>query len=141
MLQRDRPAEERDQTHPSATLAISGPARRDPWRDIVATLFRGAIVLVVCLVLLGLASGFLVDWLWFTKLGYVTVFWTTIATEILVFLTVFAATATSLGINSWLALRVAQRRQLLTAPVQSKPSAWRRSTNSGWFVTGCRGAG
>jgi uncharacterized membrane protein (UPF0182 family) len=118
MLQRDRPAEERDQTHPSATLAISGPARRDPWRDIVATLFRGAIVLVVCLVLLGLASGFLVDWLWFTKLGYVTVFWTTIATEILVFLTVFAATATSLGINSWLALRAAHRRQFLTAPVQ-----------------------
>lgn len=100
------------------TIGISGPVRRDPWRDFVRTLFRGAVVLVIFLVVLGLASGLLVDWLWFAKLGYVSVFQTTIAAQILTFLIFFALTAVSLGLNAWFALRAAQRRQLLATPVQ-----------------------
>lgn len=100
------------------TIGISGPVRRDPWRDFVRTLFRGAIVLVICLVVLGLTSGLLVDWLWFAKLGYASVFQTTIAAQILTFLIVFALTATGLWLNARFALRAAQRNQFLTAPVQ-----------------------
>lgn len=103
------------------TIGISGPVRRDPWRDFVRTLFRGAIVVVICLVVLGLTSGLLVDWLWFAKLGYVSVFQTTIAAQILTFLIVFALTATGLWLNTWFALRATQRSQFLAASVQ--PSA------------------
>jgi len=101
------------------TIGISGPVRRDPRRNFVVTLFSGAIVLVICLVVLGLASGLLVDWLWFAKLGYLSVFHTTIAAQILTFLTVFTVTAVSLLLNAWLALRATQHRQFLVAPVQS----------------------
>jgi len=105
------------------TIGISGPVRRDPWHNFLRTLFGGAIALVIGLVVLGLASGFLVDWLWFTNLGYVSVFQTTIAAQILTFLTVFAVTASSLGLNAWLALRATQRRQFLLAPAQSSTLA------------------
>lgn len=92
--------------------------QRNPLRDIGTTLFGGALALVVCLVLLGLATGLLVDWLWLAKLGYVSVFWTTVAARAVVFLTVFAVTAISLGLNAWLALRTARRRQFFVAPVR-----------------------
>ena len=75
------------------TIGIAGPVRREPWRGVVVALLGGAIVLVIGLVLLALASNFLVDWLWFGTLGYVSVFWTTIATEAAVFGIVFVATA------------------------------------------------
>ena len=79
------------------TIGIAGPVRREPWRGVVVALLGGAIVLVIGLVLLALASNFLVDWLWFGTLGYVSVFWTTIATEAAVFGIVFVATALSVG--------------------------------------------
>jgi uncharacterized membrane protein (UPF0182 family) len=98
------------------TIGIAGPVRREPWRGVVVALLGGAIVLVIGLVLLALASNFLVDWLWFGTLGYVSVFWTTIATEAAVFGIVFVATALSVGVNAWFALRASQRRQFLAAP-------------------------
>ncbi len=38
-----------------------------------------AIVVGICLILLGLASDFLVDWLWFSSVGYLQVFLTAIS--------------------------------------------------------------
>ena len=42
------------------------------WRNVAAAL----AIVVAALVALALASGFLVDWVWFASLGFVAVFWT-----------------------------------------------------------------
>jgi uncharacterized membrane protein (UPF0182 family) len=66
-------------------------------------------------------SDLLVDWLWFSSIGYLQVFWTTIGAEAAVFLAVWTATAVILWLNGWLALRSARRRsrQLVAAPAWS----------------------
>jgi uncharacterized protein len=60
------------------TTRITGPRRRAPWEGIVMVLFIVAIVGAICLILLGLTGDFLVDWLWFSAIGYLHVFWTII---------------------------------------------------------------
>src|SRR5262249_60686189 len=87
------------------TIGITGPKHRAPWRGAVVALIIAAIVLSICLILLGLTGDFLVDWLWFSTIGYLGVFWTTIAAEAEVFLAVFAATAIILWVNGSLASR------------------------------------
>ena len=87
------------------TIGITGPRRRAPWRGAVVVLIIAAIVLSICLILLGLTSDFLVDWLWFSTIGYLDVFWTTIVAECGVFFVVFAATAIILWVNGSLASR------------------------------------
>ncbi len=52
------------------TIGITGPRRRAPWRGAVVVLIIAAIVLSICLILLGLTGDFLVDWLWFSTIGY-----------------------------------------------------------------------
>jgi hypothetical protein len=64
-----------------------------------------AIVVTICL--LGLMSDLLVDWLWFSAIGYLYVFWTTIGAQAGVFFTVFVATAIILWVNGSLASRFA----------------------------------
>jgi len=63
------------------TIGITGSRHRAPWRGVVVVLMIAAIVLSICLILLGLTGDFLVDWLWFSTIGYLGVFWTTIAAE------------------------------------------------------------
>ena len=92
------------------TIGITGPKRREPWRGVAVALLRGAIVVVISLILLGLADNFLVDWLWFSAIGYSPVFWTTIGAEATVFFAVFVATAIILWANGWLAFNFARRR-------------------------------
>ena len=87
------------------TIGITGPRHRAPWRGVVAVLIIAGIVLSIFLILLGLMGDFLVDWLWFSTIGYLGVFWTIIAAEAEVFLAVFVATAIILWINGWLASR------------------------------------
>jgi uncharacterized protein len=87
------------------TIGITGPRRRAPWRGAVVALIIAAIVVLTCLILLGLTAGFLVDWLWFSAIGYSGVFWTTIVAEAEVFLAVFVATAIILWVNGSLASR------------------------------------
>src|SRR5262249_58300667 len=87
------------------TIGITGPRRRAPWRGAVVVLMIAAIVLSVCLILLGLTADFLVDWLWFSTIGYLGVFWMTIATEAEVFFAVFVATAIILWVNGSYASR------------------------------------
>src|SRR5215510_7335407 len=87
------------------TIGITGPRHRAPWRGAVVVLMIAAIVLSICLILLGLTGDFLVDWLWFSTIGYLGVLWTTIAAGAEVFFAVFVATVIILWVNGSLALR------------------------------------
>ena len=86
-------------------IGITGHRRRAPWRGAVVALIIAATVLSICLLLLGLTGDFLVDWLWFSTIGYLGVFWTTIAAEAEVFFAVFVATAIILWVNGSIASR------------------------------------
>ena len=90
------------------TIRITGPRRRAPWRGAIRALIVVAIILSICLILLGLIGDFLVDWLWFSAIGYFGVFWTTIVAEAEVFFAVFLATAIILWVNGSLAFRFAR---------------------------------
>ena len=52
-----------------------------------------AIAIVVCLTLSSIIVDFLVDWVWFSAVGYLQVFWTIFGTRVSLFLMVFVATA------------------------------------------------
>jgi uncharacterized protein len=79
-----------------------------PWKGVGAVL----AAIVVSLIALGRASGLVVDWAWFSSVGYVDVFWTAFATKIALFTTVFVVSALLLWVNGTLALRFARPRQL-----------------------------
>jgi uncharacterized protein len=102
------------------TIGIAGPGRRTPGQNVLVRLIPVALVGGISLILLGLASDFLVDWLWFSSIGYLPVFLTSIGTKALVFFAVFTATAVILWLNGSLAVRFAeqQRAQAVAA------SAW-----------------
>lgn len=74
-----------------------------------------AIIVVIGLILLALVGDFLVDWMWFSSIGYSQIFWTMIGVKAAVFLVVFAATAVVLWANARLALGHAGRRSQLPA--------------------------
>ena len=93
------------------TIGITGPERKAPGRTAVAGLIIAAIVLAIFLILLGLVGDVLVDWMWFSAIGYLRVFGTTIGTKAGVFLVVFLATAVIVWTNARLALTFAQRRR------------------------------
>jgi uncharacterized protein len=90
------------------TIGITGSRRRSRWRGAVVGLAITAAVFAICLILLGVTGDFLVDWLWFSAIGYLGVFWTTIFAEAAVFFAVFLVTAIILWVNGWLASRFAQ---------------------------------
>jgi uncharacterized membrane protein (UPF0182 family) len=74
----------------------------------VFALIIAGIVGAIGLILLGLTDDFLVDWLWFSAVGYLPVFWTTIGAKAEVFSVVFVATAIILWVNGSLAPRLGQ---------------------------------
>jgi uncharacterized protein len=78
-----------------------------PWKVIGVA---GAVI-VVALVVLGRASGLIVDWAWFSTVGHVDVFWTVIAAEAGLFVAVFIASSLLLWVNAALALRFAAPRR------------------------------
>jgi uncharacterized membrane protein (UPF0182 family) len=102
------------------TIGITGPERKAPRRSAVVRFIIAAIVIGICLILLGLASNFAVDWLWFSSIGYLQVYLTTIGAKVVVFFAVLTATALMLSLNGLLAVRFA-RRQPTQAVVAS---AW-----------------
>src|SRR5260221_9767960 len=69
-------------------VTIGGAGRRWDmrWRGIAVAI----IVIVACLIALGLASDFLVDWLLFSTVGYFDVFWTIFGAKAILFFAVFA---------------------------------------------------
>jgi uncharacterized membrane protein (UPF0182 family) len=93
------------------TIEIAGSRRRAPWQGALRVLIVVAIIFLICLILLGLVSGFLVDWLWFSTIGYLDVFWTTIVAEAEVFIAVFITTTIILWTNGSFAFRFAQSRR------------------------------
>ncbi len=72
------------------------------WRGIAAAI----AIVVIGLIALALATDFLVDWAWFSAIGYFPVFRTTIATQALLFVAAFAAATLLLWLNAALALRL-----------------------------------
>src|SRR5216683_5511859 len=68
------------------------------------------IVIVACFIVLGLTSDFLVDWVWFSAIGYLDVFGTILGGKALLFFAVFAGSAILLWVNGSLASRFARRR-------------------------------
>lgn len=72
-------------------------------------MLAGAAI-IAALVVLGLVSSFLVDWLWFSSLGFAAVFWTTILAKAALFVAAFVATAAVLWVNAGLAVGFAAPR-------------------------------
>jgi len=64
-------------------------------------------IVVLGLIVFGRAADAVVDWLWFSSIGYVGVFWTIFTTRAVLFLTIFAASAGALWLSGGLALRFA----------------------------------
>lgn len=100
-------------------IRITGPGRHQPWRGALAVGIISVIILVACLIILGLTSDFLVDWLWFSEIGYPGLFWTTIIAQAGTFCAAFVATALILWANGALAYRLAR-------------SPWARLPNPQW---------
>ena len=63
------------------------------------------IAIVVLLFALARVSGLVVDWAWFSSIGYAGVFWTTFAAKATLFAIVFAVSTGLLWANATLALR------------------------------------
>src|SRR6266481_4971043 len=68
------------------------------------------LVIVACFVVLGLTTDFLVDWTWFSAIGYPVVFWTILGGKAVLFVAVFAVSAILVWVNGFLASRFARRR-------------------------------
>jgi uncharacterized membrane protein (UPF0182 family) len=75
------------------TIGIAGPGRKVPGQSAVVRFTIAAVAVGVCLILLGLTSDILVDWLWFSSIGYLQVFLTTIGAKAVVSFAVLTATA------------------------------------------------
>jgi uncharacterized membrane protein (UPF0182 family) len=97
------------------TIGIAKPGQKAPQRSAAVGFIIAAIVVVTFLILLAVLGDFLVDWMWFSSVGYKRVFWTTIGAKAAVFLVVFAATAIVLWANARIALGLAGRRSRLPA--------------------------
>jgi len=97
------------------TIGIAGPEQKIPRRNAMVGLIIAAIIVGISLILLGFVGDILVDWMWFSSIGYPQVFWMTIGAKAGVFLLVFAVTAIVLWANARLAFGVARRRSRLPA--------------------------
>ncbi len=108
------------------------------WKGIGATI----AAILVLLIVLGRASSLVVDWAWFSSVGYAGVFWTAFATKAILFAIVFAVSALLLWLNGSIALRLARPRQLRLpaslAALQGFPPA--RLECSGPYRRCCHGA-
>jgi uncharacterized membrane protein (UPF0182 family) len=94
------------------TIGITGPERKAPGRNAVVGLIVTAIFAGVCLILLALVGDFLVDWMWFSAIGYWQVFWTTIGAKAGVFSVVFTVTAVIVWANARLAVHMTRHRRV-----------------------------
>ena len=79
-----------------------------PWKSTGVAI----AAIVASLIVLGRVSGIVVDWAWFSTIGYVNVFWTVFAAKAVLFIAVFAVSGLLLWANGTLALRFASQRRL-----------------------------
>jgi len=68
-----------------------------------------AAVVVAGLIVIGRIAGILVDWLWFSSIGYASVFWTILSARVVLFAVAFAVSAAAIGTSGFLAHRYARR--------------------------------
>ena len=92
------------------TMRITGSRRRAPWQGALRVLLVVIAILVTCLILLELIASFLVDWLWFSAIGYLDIFWIRIVAEAEMFIVVFITTSIILWANGSLALPFTQEQ-------------------------------
>src|SRR5215468_6431086 len=85
----------------------------------VAILIAGV---VVGLIALARAGDVLVDWLWFSSLGYVGVFSTIFTTRAVLFFAVFVLSTAIIGLSGALALRYASGTPCPSPPAGPQPS-------------------
>lgn len=78
-------------------------------------------IVVVGLLVLGRAGTVLVDWLWFSSIGYVGVFWTIITTRAVLFLVVLAVSAGAFFLSGGLALRFAGQPAVWPPAARARP--------------------
>jgi uncharacterized membrane protein (UPF0182 family) len=89
------------------------PEKQNQRGNVSRTRIGGLVaVIVVGLIILGRGSSLLVDWAWFSSIGYVSVFWTVFLTKAVLFFAVWALSALLLWLNGAVALRFAQRQRL-----------------------------
>ena len=105
-------------------MQIPGPRRREPWQSALRALLVAVIIFWICFALLSPTAGFLVDWLWFSAIGYFSIFRTIIVAEAEVFIAVFITTAIILLVNGSLAFRFAQsERTQHRTEFESRPTS------------------
>ena len=85
------------------------------WRPVAVAM----IIIAACLITVGIVAAVLVDWLWFSAVGYSDVFWTILEAKVALFLAVFAASAVLLWLNGCLAYQFAERQGRLLSVVSS----------------------
>src|SRR5208283_3038398 len=90
-----------------------------PWRRIGVA----SAVIVACLIVLARASDLVVDWAWFSTIGYVDVFWTIFATKTALFMAVFAVSASLLWMHGAISLQSTWQRRLRLSAVFGPGSA------------------
>ncbi|HEV3111934.1 MAG TPA: UPF0182 family protein [Candidatus Binataceae bacterium] len=76
-------------------------------------LFGLAAAIIVVLIVLGVADSFLIDLLWFSALGYKSVFWTSFLARIVVFAVVLVIAAAAFYLSGVHALRASPDRERL----------------------------
>src|SRR5262249_51579434 len=87
---------------------------------------------VAVLLVLGLSTDFLVDWAWFSAIGYLSVYWTILGAQTLLFLATFVGSSAALYVNGFVAYRFARPRRRIarvdrigaSTSVQTLPELW-----------------
>jgi uncharacterized membrane protein (UPF0182 family) len=82
-----------------------------------------AMAIIAGLIVVGRITGILVDWLWFSSIGYGGVFWTILSARVLLFATVFAVSACAIWLSGILAHRYARGVDILRAEAADSPDA------------------
>lgn len=95
--------------------------------DMRAKLVAILVAVVIGLVVLGRTGDTLVDWLWFSSIGYAGVFWTLFTARTVQFLAVFVISTGVFWLSGWLALSHARRTpaaaSAATLPTPAPPAA------------------
>jgi uncharacterized membrane protein (UPF0182 family) len=82
-----------------------------------------AMAVIVGLIVVGRITGILVDWLWFSSIGYGGVFWTLLSARALLFAAVFAVSACAIWLSGILAHRYARDVDTLRVEAAGSPGA------------------
>jgi uncharacterized protein len=79
-----------------------------------------AMAIVAVLIAVGRITDILVNWLWFSSVGYGGVFWTLFAAKALLFAAVFVVSACAIGLSGFVAHGCARRVDVLRAETGSQ---------------------